>query len=227
MARTRQNSSEDIEMVTVLESGGFVATSQDHSTVNIEEPEKELDTPKIIERWWTMDNFVRLTCWVSFWISTYIYLDAIRVAGIRLNPNPTNKSTQAKFAKIFDVSEPEADGNPCFPIMIAVIFFLAMLFNGVVLVTDSKLDLAQSIESSKSSRRKILRKIFLSVMALSLWALSEIFVVIVALIYFDLLYGPLSVSYYFIFLRLFIMIIALFRLWQVNSFQKAVVNSLK
>ena len=227
MARTRQNSSEDIEMVTVLESGGFVATSQDHSTVNIEEPEKELESPKIIERWWTMDNFVRLNCWVSFWISTYIYLDAIRVAGIRLNPIPTIKSTQAKFAKIYDVSEPEADGNPFFPIMIAGIFFLAMLFNGVVLVTDSKLDLAQSIESSKRSRRKMLRKIFLSVMALSLWALSEIFVVIVALIYFDFLYGPLSVSYYFIFLRLFIMIIALFRLWQVNSFQKAVVNSLK
>ena len=226
MARTRQNSSEDIEMITVLE-GGFDATVQDHSTVIVEEPEKGLETPKIIERWWTMDNFVRLNCWVSFWISTYIYLDAIRVAGIRLYPNPTNESTQARFPKIYDVSEPEAHGNPCFPIMISGIFFFAMLLNGVVLVTDSKLNLAQSIETAKSSRRKMLRKIFLSVMALSLWALSEVFVVIVALIYFDFLYGPLSVSYYFVFLRLIIMIIALFRLWQVNSFQKAVVNSLK
>jgi hypothetical protein len=66
-----------------------------------------------------------------------------------------------------------------------------MLLNGVILVTDSKLNLEQSLESVKISRRKALKKMFKSVMALSVWALSEIFLVIVALIYFNYLYGKL------------------------------------
>ena len=66
-----------------------------------------------------------------------------------------------------------------------------MLLNGVILVTDSKLNFEQSLESVKNSRRKTLKKMFKSVMAISVWALSEIFLVIVALIYFSYLYGKL------------------------------------
>ena len=71
-----------------------------------------------------MGNFVRLNCWISFWISTYIFLDSFRVSGIRLYPNPTNKSAQETFAKIYDVPGPEEYGNPSFPIMISIIFLL-------------------------------------------------------------------------------------------------------
>ena len=86
---------------------------------------QELDTeyPKVIGEWWTMGNFVRLNCWISFWISAYIFLDSFRVSGIRLYPNPTNKSTQETFTKIYDVPGPEEYGNPSFPIMISIIFF--------------------------------------------------------------------------------------------------------
>ena len=70
-----------------------------------------------------MGNFVRLNCWISFWISAYIFLDSFRVSGIRLYPNPTNKSTQETFTKIYDVPGPEEYGNPSFPIMISIIFF--------------------------------------------------------------------------------------------------------
>ena len=76
-----------------------------------------------------------------------------------------------------------------------------MLLNGVILVTDSKLNFEQSLESVKSSRRKTLKKMFKSVMAISVWALSEIFLVIVALIYFSYLYGKLPTFFIaFIFL---------------------------
>ena len=76
-----------------------------------------------------------------------------------------------------------------------------MLLNGVILVTDSKLNLEQSVESVKNSRRKTLKKMFKSVMAISVWVLSEIFLVIVALIYFDYLYGKLPTFFItFIFL---------------------------
>ena len=86
---------------------------------------QELDTeyPKVIGEWWTMGNFVRLNCWISFWISTYIFLDSFRVSGIRLYPNPTNKSAQETFVKNYDVPGPEEYGNPSFPIMISIIFF--------------------------------------------------------------------------------------------------------
>ena len=70
-----------------------------------------------------MGNFVRLNCWISFWISTYIFLDSFRVSGIRLYPNPTNKSAQETFVKNYDVPGPEEYGNPSFPIMISIIFF--------------------------------------------------------------------------------------------------------
>ena len=76
-----------------------------------------------------------------------------------------------------------------------------MLLTGVILVTDSKLNLEQSLESVKNSRRKTLKKMFKSVMATSVWALSEIFLVIVALIYFSYLYGKLPTFFItFIFL---------------------------
>ena len=86
---------------------------------------QELDTeyPKVIGEWWTMGNFVRLNCWISFWISTYIFLDSFRVSGIRLYPSPTNKSAQETITNNYDVPGPEEYGNPSFPIMISIIFF--------------------------------------------------------------------------------------------------------
>ena len=76
-----------------------------------------------------------------------------------------------------------------------------MVLNGVIMVTDSKLNFKQSLESVQSSRRKTLKKMFKSVMAISVWALSEIFLVIVALIYFSYLYGKLPTFFItFIFL---------------------------
>lgn len=232
MARTQEPTVDDCERINVIESTTVDSTSHDNPTLRIQIPklEGELDTeyPKVIGEWWTMGNFVRLNCWISFWISTYIFLDSFRVSGIRLYPNPTNKSAQETFTKIYDVPGPEEYGNPSFPIMISIIFFLAMLLNGVILVTDSKLNLEQSVESVKNSRRKTLKKMFKSVMAISVWVLSEIFLVIVALIYFDYLYGPLSASYYcLVFVRLFIVIVAIVRLWQVLKYQTFIMNSLK
>ena len=92
---------------------------------------QELDTeyPKVIGEWWTMGNFVRLNCWISFWISTYIFLDSFRVSGIRLYPSPTNKSAQETITNNYDVPGPEEYGNPSFPIMISIIFFFVSGIN--------------------------------------------------------------------------------------------------
>ena len=75
--------------------------------------------------------------------------------------------------------------------MYQVCFFVfqAMVLNGFILVNDSKLNFEESVESLKTSRKKTLREMFRSVMTLCSWTLSEIFLVIVALIYFDFLYG--------------------------------------
>merc|ERR1719273_895752 len=170
--------------------------------VSIEVPDSEKESdgeyPKVIGRWWTTENFVRLNCWISFWISAYIFLDAVRVSGIRLYPDLSNKSVHEQFPQNYNVTEPEAIGNPTFPMLIGVIFFKAMVVNGFILVTDSNLNFEESLESVKTSRKKTLRKMFKSVMALSIWTLTEIFLTIVALIYFDFLYGPLSATHYLI-----------------------------
>ena len=76
-----------------------------------------------------MGNFVRLNCWISFWISTYIFLDSFRVSGIRLYPSPTNKSAQETITNNYDVPGPEEYGNPSFPIMISIIFFFVSGIN--------------------------------------------------------------------------------------------------
>lgn len=72
------------------------------------------------QEWWSIANFVRLTCWLSFWTSTYIFLDAVRVSGSRLNdPRDANEIPVPR-----NMNTDEEKGNPTFPILVAVIFFL-------------------------------------------------------------------------------------------------------
>ena len=54
-------------------------------------------------------------------------MDTVRVSGIRLFPDPANKTMQEQVAKIYDVQEPEAVGNPFFPMLVGMIFFLVSI----------------------------------------------------------------------------------------------------
>ena len=54
-------------------------------------------------------------------------MDAVRVSGIRLFPDPANKTMQEQAVKIYDVQEPEAVGNPFFPMLVGMIFFLVSI----------------------------------------------------------------------------------------------------
>ena len=54
-------------------------------------------------------------------------MDTVRVSGIRLFPDPANKTMQDQVAKIYDVPEPEAVGNPFFPMLVGMIFFLVSI----------------------------------------------------------------------------------------------------
>ena len=67
-------------------------------------------------------------------------MDTVRVSGIRLFPDPTNKTMQEQVAKIYDVPEPEAVGNPFFPMLVGMIFFLvSILVYPSILDTDNYL----------------------------------------------------------------------------------------
>ena len=89
-----------------------------------------------------------------------------------------------------------------------------MLLDGVVLVMDSKLNFEKSLETMAKSPRATIGIFFYSTMTLAFWALTEIFLVAVGLIYFKLIYRHLKISHYFLLLRLCIMLVAVLRLWR-------------
>lgn len=86
-------------------------------------PPKELDFeyPKVIRKWWSMDNFVKLSCWTSFWISFYIFIDSVRVVGSRVSEH------FEYVVRNQSIPNSEEYGNPGFPILVASIFFFVSI----------------------------------------------------------------------------------------------------
>ena len=172
----------------------------------------EWEYPKPLEYFWTFSNLTRLSCWISFWTSTLIFLDSVRVSGSRM----FHRSHQIN---IVQDSNPEEFGNPSMPIFISVIFFVAMVINGVHLVLDSKLDFEMKAEDVKRMSRSYFSALFQSMCSLILWSMTEIFLIAVSFCYFSYVYGELQISHYFVCLRILISLIAMMRLRQVMKIE--------
>ena len=52
---------------------------------------KDFEYPQSVEQWWTRTNFVRITSWISFWLSLYYFTDAVKISGQNLFPNELNQ----------------------------------------------------------------------------------------------------------------------------------------
>ena len=96
-----------------------------------------------------------------------------------------------------------------------------MLWNGVVIMVNSSLNLS-SMNHSKES----LKKNFKAIMAFSLWALSELFLVIVSLVYLDYANYKLRPLDWLIVLRLLTVPVALFRIYQVIMVERSLALAL-
>ena len=90
-----------------------------------------------------------------------------------------------------------------------------MLWNGVVIMVNSSLNL-KHMDHSKES----LKQYFKAIMAFSLWALSEVFLVIISLIYLDYVSYILRPMDWLILLRLLTVPVALFRIYQVIKVER-------
>ena len=56
---------------------------------------KDFQYPQSVEQWWTRTNFVRITSWISFWLSLYYFTDAVKISGQNLFPNELNQDWRA------------------------------------------------------------------------------------------------------------------------------------
>lgn len=61
---------------------------------------------------------------------------------------------------------------------------------------------------------------------LASWALTEMFLVAIGLIYFYYLYGSLKLTHYLLCLRFLLVFVALTRLWQVIKYEQLLAQSI-
>lgn len=91
------------------------------------------------------------------------------------------------------------------------------------MAVDANLKLNLSFKRVKTSPKATFRNFFHSTMALSIWALSEILLIVIGILYFHHIYGTMQLILLF---RFLIVLVALLRLYQVIQMEKAVAKSL-
>ena len=58
---------------------------------------KDLEFPQSVEKWWSRANFVRITSWISFWLSFYYFMDALIISVQTLSPDELNQDRRANL----------------------------------------------------------------------------------------------------------------------------------
>ena len=91
-----------------------IVSESSNEKKNVKYNNFELEYPKPVGIWWTLDNMIRICCWLSFWLSMFYFTDSLKISGHLLYPNKFNNDARS------DLKEK----NPACTVMFALIYFL-------------------------------------------------------------------------------------------------------
>ena len=199
-------------------------SSHQESECKILVQEDEFDNYRQVEFFWSFYNLTRLSCWISFWLSFFYFVECVNITGHLLtSPDFKNEST-------IDI----VDGkNPGCVILFGALYL--MVISRVYLIVLSNLSIGQTISTFQATfyigivlvynsrmehllQKKKLRLHFFNIsIVLHFWLLSEFFLILLTLLYEYYINNELRLIDLVIAVRLVPMIAAIVRLVQVSE----------
>jgi len=177
---------------------------------------KDFEYPQSVEQWWTRTNFVRITSWISFWLSLYYFTDAVKISGQNLFPNELNQDWRANLTEEGNF----IDTNSAATLMFAFIYLTGMIFVGVVIAINYRVETL--------IKTNLLNLQYFEInLVMHLWILFESFLVVTTLLYEYYANGGFYVLDFIIAFRIFPIIAAVIRLYQVANAIKTSVYRVK